>query len=103
MAHLRFALILCLTLALDGCAIPSSLNPFQSADAPSMAIPAPRTSSLAWARNDGQLISGSADLKARAGTDIAECRATAPPVRTDAGIAGEMCMNGRGYHVREVP
>lgn len=95
--------ILALTLlsfALGGCAVPLSLNPFSSTETQT-APPSPPN--LAWARNDGQLISGSPELTARAQSDISECRATIPPVRTQVGVAGEACMNERRYHVREIP
>jgi hypothetical protein len=89
-----------LSFALGGCAVPTSLNPFSTVD--TRTAPA-STSNLAWARNDGQLISGSPELTAQAQSVISECRATIPPVRTQVGVAGEACMNERRYHVREVP
>ena len=58
---------------------------------------------LAWARNDGQLISASPELTAQARRDVSECRAAIPPVTTSQGIAGLDCMNARDYHVLEVP
>src|SRR4029079_11295839 len=89
-----------LSFALGGCAIPPSLNPFSPGETqPARAF----TPNLAWARDDGQLISGSPELAARAQSDISECRAAIPPVRTHAGVAGEACMNARRYHVREIP
>jgi hypothetical protein len=89
-----------LSCGLGGCTIPSSLNPFSSEGAQAER---PSSYSLAWARNDGQLISGSPELTARARADIAECGAATPPVRTNSGVVGEGCMKARGYHVREIP
>src|SRR4051812_33594082 len=99
----KSALIVCLLLALGACAVPASLNPLSPTENTSSAASAPKTSNLAWARNDGQLISGSAELTARAGNDIEECGATAPPVKTTAGVAGEACMNSKGYHLKNIP
>jgi hypothetical protein len=59
--------------------------------------------SLAWARNDGQLISGDAELTTRARSDISSCAAAIPPVRTRDGVLGEACMQQHGYHLREIP
>jgi hypothetical protein len=62
----------------------------------------PASPNLAWARIDGQVISSSPELTAQARKDISECRAAAPPVRTGSGVAGEACMNQRGYHVFQI-
>ena len=86
-------------LLLSGCA---RQLPFSSPPVPAVQQKS-STLNLAWARNDGQLISASAELTAQARTDISECRAAIPPVRTSQGAAGEECMNARDYYVREVP
>ena len=95
-----------LLVVLSGCAPLPMFNPFPTAQVPEErptvreeSSPAP---SLAWARNDGQLISGSPELTAQAHKDISECQATIPPVRTRQGVAGEACMTERGYYVLEV-
>ena len=88
-----------LSLGLGGCALSPGFNPFPS---PGAQAEGPSDPNLAWARNDGQLISGSPVLTARARTDISECQASTPPVRTRLGVTGEKCMNDRGYHVREI-
>jgi len=82
---------------------PASLNPLSPTENTSSAASAPRTSNLAWARNDGQLISGSVELTGRAGSDIEECGAIAPPVKTTVEVAGEACMYSKGYHLRNLP
>ena len=87
-------------LLLSGCA---RQPPFSSPPVPAVQQQSSPSLNLAWARNDGQLISASAELTAQARTDIAECRAAIPPVRTSQGVAGEECMNARDYYVREVP
>jgi len=94
----RFVPVL-VALLLSGCA--SRQPPFSSPPVP--AVQQSSSLNLAWARNDGQLISASAELTAQARTDISECRAAIPPVRTSQGVAGEECMNARDYYVREVP
>ena len=75
------------------------MNPVASGTSQAGAASPPN---LAWARNDGQLISDNPELTARARTDISECLAAIPPVRTEAGVAGEKCMNERGYYVRDL-
>jgi hypothetical protein len=59
--------------------------------------------SLAWARNDGQLISASPTLTAQAHKDASDCQAAIPPIRTSVGIPGEQCMSARQYHIRGMP
>jgi hypothetical protein len=54
---------------------------------------------LSWARSDGQRISGSAELTAKARADIAACRAEVPPPSA-SGARGEGCMKDKGYYVR---
>ena len=93
-----FLTIALLSFASAGCARIPGFNPFPG---PRVQAPGPSFSGLAWARNDGQLISGSPDLEAQARTDISECGAAIPPVRTRVGVTGEACMNERGYYVRE--
>ena len=92
-------------LLLSGCALQLPLTgppppAVQQQNAPSLNAP---SRDLAWARNDGQLISASPALTTQARKDISECRAAIPPVRTSQGIAGEVCMTERDYYVREVP
>src|SRR5262245_37944796 len=87
-------------LLLSGC---NRQLPFSSPPAPAVQQNRPTSLNLAWARDDGQLISASPELTAQARKDISECRAAIPPVRTSQGIAGEDCMKARDYHVREVP
>src|SRR5678815_2270472 len=96
----RFMPVL-VALLLSGCA--SRQPPFSSPPVPAVQQSSSPSLNLAWARNDGQLISASAELTAQARTDISECRAAIPPVRTSQGVAGEECMNARDYYVREVP
>src|SRR6476619_1802712 len=91
-----------LTLLLSDCTRQINLSTLpppppvqQQASAPSV--------NLAWARNDGQLISSSPALTAQARKDITECLAAIPPVQTSEGIVGADCMSARDYHVREVP
>jgi hypothetical protein len=91
--------LLLLPFVLCGCELPKSFNPMASESTQAVAS----TANLAWARKDARLISDSPALTARARTDISECLAAIPPVRTDKGIAGEKCMNERGYYVRDVP
>ena len=88
-----------LSLGLGGCTLPPAFSPLPS---PGAQAEGPSAPNLAWARNDGQLISGSPVLTARARSDISECHASTPPVRTGMGVTGEKCMNERGYHVREI-
>ena len=87
-------------LLLSGCA---RQPPFSFPPVPAVQEKSSTSLNLAWARNDGQLISASPELTAQARTDISECRAAVPPVSTSKGIAGEDCMKARDYHVREVP
>src|SRR5215203_2935310 len=89
-----------LSLGLCGCELPPSLNPLTSVGAQSAS---PSSANLAWARNDGRLISESPELTVRAQSDISECLAAVPPLKTAKGVVGEGCMNERGYHVREMP
>ena len=96
-----------LLVALAGCASnPSATGPNLAPEVPLEARePVPSGASalrLAWARTDGRLISGDSNLTAQAQTTIAECGATAPPVRTADGVAGEACMGERGYYLREL-
>jgi hypothetical protein len=56
---------------------------------------------FSWARSDGRLISGNAELTARARADLNDCKADAPP-RVAAGAGGEACMRERGYYVRAI-
>jgi hypothetical protein len=97
---MAFVILGLLSFALGGCAIPASLNPLSSVETQTASPSMPK---LAWAHNDGRLISGSPELTAPAQTDVSECRATIPPVRTHMGVAGEGCMNERRYYVREIP
>jgi hypothetical protein len=55
----------------------------------------------AWARSDGQRMTGNPNLIADAQADIAACQAEAPP-RAAQGVPGEPCMRERGYYVRLV-
>ena len=87
-------------LLLSGCARQS---PFSSPPVPAVQQKSSTSLNLAWARNDGQLISGSPELTAQARKDVSECGAAIPPVSTSQGVAGEDCMKARDYHVREVP
>ena len=87
-----------LSFASGGCAQIPGFNPFPG---PGAQAPGPFSPNLAWARKDGQLISGNPDLEEQARTDISECGAAIPPIRTRLGAAGETCMNQRGYYVRE--
>ena len=96
----NFLTLILLAYGIGGCTIPSSLNPFSSGGAQAERSSSP---SLAWARNDSQLITGSPELTARAKADISECGAVTPPVRTHSGVVGEDCMKARGYDVREIP
>jgi hypothetical protein len=89
-----------LTLGLSSCAVPAAFNPLDLKVAQPTGANSPN---LAWARNDGQLISDSPKLTAQARADISECLATIPPVKTPQGVTGVACMNKRGYHVREIP
>jgi hypothetical protein len=84
-----------LSLGLCGCELPPSLNPLSSVGPQSSSA---SSASLAWARNDGRLISESHELTVRAQTDSAECLAAAPQLKTGEGAVGEGCMNERGYH-----
>jgi hypothetical protein len=77
--------------------------PLSSPPVPAVQQKSSTSLNLAWARNDGQLISASPELTAQARKDISECGAAIPPVSTSQGIAGEDCMKARDYHVREVP
>ena len=88
-----------LSLGLCGCEVPHSLNPLSSVGPQSANV---SSANLAWARNDGRLISDSPVLTARARTDISECLAAIPPVSTEKGVAGERCMSERGYHLPEI-
>ena len=87
-------------LLLGGCA---RQPPFSSPPVPAVQQKSSTSLNLAWARNDGQLISASPELTAQARKDISECHAALPPVSTSQGIAGEDCMKARDYHVREIP
>ena len=87
-------------LLLSGCA---RQPPFGSPLAPAVQQQSSASLNLAWARNDGQLISVSPELTTQARIDISECGAAIPPVSTSQGVAGEDCMNARDYYVREVP
>src|SRR5215217_2090306 len=100
MKSLKLTAVL-LALLSSGCG--ARQLPFSSSPPPAAPQKEAPSLNLAWARNDGQLISASRTLTAKARQDISECRAAIPPVRTDQGIAGEDCMNERDYHVREVP
>ena len=101
-----------LLVGLSGCAPLPMFNPFPTQvqeehppvreERPPVREESPPAPSLAWARKDGQLISGSPELTAQARKDISECLATIPPVRTRQGVAGEACMDERGYYVLEV-
>jgi hypothetical protein len=86
--------------------------PGPASDPPTIAAPAapaePERSSsstaavgkgFSWARSDGRLISGNAELTARARADLSDCKADAPPT-VEAGAGGEACMRERGYYVR---
>src|SRR4051812_14766883 len=100
----QIATSICIALLLSDCALQVPLagippTPVQQPPAPPPAL----ALDLAWARNDGQLISANPALTAQARNDVADCRAEIPPVRTSQGIAGADCMSSRGYHVREVP
>src|SRR3954471_2014382 len=53
------------------------------------ADPAP-TKGFAWARIDGQLLSGSPERTAQARSDIAGCKAETPPTAAE-GVPGEEC------------
>jgi hypothetical protein len=75
--------------------------PMQPEGPPSAGVPS-AGSKLAWARTDGQLISGSPELTAQARQDIAVCEAASPPVLSANGIVGEPCMEERGYYAREL-
>ena len=88
-------------LLLSGCA--SRQPPFSSPPVPAVQQSSSPSLNLAWARNDGQLISASPELTAQARRDVSECRAAIPPLRTSQGIAGEECMSERDYYVIEVP
>ena len=79
--------------------IPQSVVDTSVVPPPSVDPALPR---LAWARNDGRLISGDPNLTAQAQSTIAECGATSPPFRTADGVAGEACMGERGYYLREL-
>jgi hypothetical protein len=101
-----------LLVGLSGCAPLPMFNPFPAQvreerppvreERPPVREESPPAPSLAWARTDGQLISGSPELTALARKDISECLATIPPVRTHLGVAGEACMTERGYYVLEI-
>ena len=88
-------------LLLSGCA--SRQPPFSSPPVPAVQQKSSAPLNLAWARNDGQLISASPELTAQARRDVSECRAAIPPISTSQGIAGLNCMNDRDYYVIEVP
>ena len=88
-------------LLLSDCA--SRQPPFSSPPAPAVQQKSSVHLNLAWARNDGQLISASPELTAQARRDVSECRAAIPPVSSSQGIAGLDCMNARDYYVIEVP
>ena len=94
--------IVVLSFASGGCSRMAGFNPF-----PGTGQQTASSSNLAWARKDDQLISGNPDLEEQARTDISECGAAIPPVRTRLGAAlgaaGESCMNERGYYVRAIP
>src|SRR6476660_2685750 len=100
-SHIFLSILLALSLSdctrqINLSTLPPPPPPVQhQASAPSV--------NLAWARNDGQLISSSPALMAQARKDITECLAAIPPVRTSEGIVGADCMSARDYHVREVP
>ena len=85
-----------LLLVVSGCAVPNVIS-FSTPNA-QVADPSP---GLAWARNDGRLISGDTELTNEAQSDISDCGAALPPVRTRGRVVGEPCMNERGYYVRE--
>ena len=87
-------------LLLSGCA---RQPPFSSPPVPAVQQKSSAPLNLAWARNDGQLISASPELTAQARRDVSECRAAIPPISTSQGIAGLNCMNDRDYYVIEVP
>ena len=94
-----------LFVGLTGCTPLPMFDPFPTQvreERPPVREESPPAPSLAWARNDGQLISGSPELTAQARKDISECLATIPPVRTRKGVAGEACMTERGYYVLEI-
>ena len=90
--------VVLLSFASGGCSRIPDFNPFPG---PGSQAAGPSAPNLAWARKDGQLISGNPDLEEQARTDISECGAAIPPVRTRLGAPGETCMNERGYYVRE--
>jgi hypothetical protein len=82
--------------------------PPQVDSSPSLAAPrappvptrnTPARKRFRWARLDGQLISGNAELTAKARADLIDCKADAPP-RAAMGAGGEACMKERGYYVR---
>src|SRR5215217_5823687 len=100
MKSLKLTAIL-LALLSSGCG--ARQLPFSSAPPPAAPQKEAPSVNLAWARNDGQLISSNPALRAQAHKDISECGAAIPPARTNQGIAGEECMNERAYYVREVP
>jgi hypothetical protein len=90
--------LMLLSLMLCGCETSRSFNPSSVRNQEGVS-----SRSLAWARNDGRLISESPELTVRAQSDISECLAAVPPLKTAKGVVGEGCMNERGYHVREIP
>jgi hypothetical protein len=99
-----FASVALLMVALAGCASHPNVTTANVAQVPVEApqptpdVSAP-ASKLAWARSE---TSGAPALTAQARTDIAECAASSPPVRTANGVAGEESMEERGYYVREL-
>jgi hypothetical protein len=101
-------------IAVSGCVSTDGRAPVvpgPASDPPAIAAPAePERSSsstaavakgFSWARSDGRIISGNADLTARARADLSDCKADAPPT-VAAGAGGEACMRERGYYVRAV-
>ena len=99
---MRVAQSAVLMLALTGCV---SNRPGVEVRAPRQAPAFPadpsRPKGFAWARIDGQLLSGSPERTAQARSDIAGCKAETPPSAAE-GVPGEECMRERGYYIREL-
>src|SRR4051794_28397679 len=98
----RVARAAVLILTLTGCA---SNTPAVAVRAPRQASAVPADPSarkgFAWARIDGQLLSGSPERTTQARSDIAGCKAETPPSAAE-GVPGEECMRERGYYIREL-
>ena len=101
---MRVARLSVLLLALGGC-VPNApvvavITP-PSTPAPVVNVDPALPKGFAWARIDGQLLSGSQERTAQARSDIAGCKAETPPSAAE-GVPGQECMRERGYYIREL-